>query len=354
MAKLKKQSAKPVGASPGTVTYIGPARDTPVTISRIRYSADSYEQPQKIELNECIPESRASGVTWYTIDGVHNVEILRTIGEKFNLHPLVVEDLANTSQRPKLEEFDGYLFIAMKMVTYDRAKSAIMAEHISIVFGNGYVLLFLEDEGDLFEPIRQRIHTGKGRIRRLGADYLSYALIDMVVDCYFQVLEQIGEVIEQVEEQVIDSPRPSTLKAVHRLKRKLISLRRAVWPMREIVNELIRDESDLVSAETRLFLRDLYDHTIHTIDTIETMRDIVSGMLDVYLSSLSNKLNQVMKVLTVISSIFIPLTFIVGIYGMNFEYMPELAWRWGYPAVMVAMLIVASLFMLLFKRKGWI
>ncbi len=354
MARIAKPSRKPVGASPGTVSYVGRERTGPVTITRIRYSPTGYEEPKVVSAAECVPEANPSGVTWYTIDGVHDVEILRTLGENFRLHPLVVEDIANTSQRPKLELFDDYFFVALKMITYNQQRRVVDAEHSSVIFGKGWVLSFLEDAGDVFEPVRARIQSGKGRIRRLGSDYLAYALIDAVVDCYFQVLEQVGEDIEQVEEEVVSDAKPSTLRSVHGLKRELIFLRRSVWPMREIANSLIRDESPLIAHETRIFLRDLYDHTIHTIDTIETMRDIVSGMLDVYLSSVSNRMNQVMKLLTVMSSIFIPLTFVAGIYGMNFEYMPELHWLWGYPIVLLLMLATALSLVVFFRRKHWI
>ena len=354
MAKANKTNRKPAGAAPGTVSYVGRERAGIVTITRIRYDLNGYEEPVAVSPQECVPETRPDGVTWYTVDGVHDVELLRTIGENFKLHPLVVEDLANTSQRPKLEEFDDYEFIALKMITFKEATEQVDSEHCSIILGNGWVLSFLEDAGDVFEPVRQRIKSGKGRIRRMKADYLAYALIDAVVDCYFQVLEQVGEVVERVEEEVVNEPKASTLRAVHKLKRQLVSLRRSVWPMREIVNSLIRDESVLVTAETRIFLRDLYDHTIHTIDTIEAQRDIVSGMLDVYLSSLSNKMNEVMKLLTVMSSIFIPLTFLAGIYGMNFEYMPELHWRWSYPVLLCAMAAISIFLVAFFRKKRWI
>ena len=312
-----------------------------------------FEEPQVITADQCVPETRPDGVTWYTIDGVHDVDILRRVGENFSLHPLVVEDLANTGQRPKLEEFDDYEFIALKMITYDAKEAEVKVEHVSIILGNGWVLSFLEDEGDVFEPVRQRIKSGKGRIRRMRADYLAYALIDSIVDCYFQVLEEIGEEIERVEEEVVNDARMTTLRSVHKLKRELIFLRRSVWPMREIANSLIRDESVRITEETKLFLRDLYDHTIHAIDTIETQRDIVSGMLDVYLSSVSNKMNEVMKLLTVMSSIFIPLTFVAGVYGMNMP-IPENEWEWSYPAFWVVCLLIVAAMLSLFRRRGWL
>ncbi len=352
MERTRKHSIKPAGSSPGTLLYIGEERTGPVRISYIHYNAVATSEPKAIPLQEvCLPS--VGGVSWYTVDGVHDVEILRTLGATFSLHPLVLEDIANTRQRPKIEDFDVYIFIAMKMITLDADTKRLQAEHVSIILGKGYVISLLEDEGDVFQPVRQRITSGKGRIRRLGPDYLAYALMDAVVDNYFSVLEDIGEEIEELEEEVVTAPTSQTLKNIHRLKRELIFLRRAVWPMRETVNTLLRDESELVSTETKIFLRDLYDHTIHVIDTVETMRDIVAGMLEVYLSSVSNKLNQVMKVLTVMSSIFIPLTFIVGVYGMNFQYMPELRWHYGYPTVLVGMLVLALSLLAMFRRKGW-
>jgi magnesium transporter len=333
--------------------YVGEERTDPVVITQITYDAQAMTGPVEVTAADVRPAPPGSPMAWYTIDGVHNTDVLRTIGESFQLHPLVVEDIANTAQRPKIEDFDNYIFIAMKMITFDKELKELIAEHVSIIVGQGFVLAFLEDEGDVFEPIRARIKAGKGKIRKLGADYLAYALMDAVIDNYFDVLEDIGEEIEEIEDEVVHAPSPRTLHNVHRLKRELIFLRRAVWPMREIANSLLRDESDLVSNETRIYLRDLYDHSVHVMDTVETLRDIVAGMLDVYLSSVSNKLNEVMKVLTVMSSVFIPLTFVAGVYGMNFQHMPELQWRYGYPTVMGGMAVVAAGLLFAFRRRGW-
>ena len=346
-------SKKPVGSSPGSVVYVGKENTSPISISRIRYGLDSCEPAQIISPAECRPEPGQKGVSWYTIDGVHQVESLKTIGENFKLHPLVVEDIVNTTQRPKIEDFGDYLFVAVKMITYNSEARRIQAEHVSIICGEGVVLLFLEDEGDVFGPIRQRLAAGKGSLRKLGADYLMYALLDSVVDYYFQVIEQIGEDIEDVEDEVVVQPTVDTLRDIHRIKRELIALRRSVWPIREIVNSLLRDDSPLVGKEVRIFLRDLYDHTIQVIDTVETLRDIMASALDVYLSSVSNKLNQVMKVLTVVSTIFIPITFVVGVYGMNFHHMPELEWYYGYPAVWAFIVFLSGVLLAIFKRKGW-
>ena len=353
MTHFGKYRRKPAGSSPGTVMYVGEKRSDPIVITHIRYDSQGVTGPVQVKPADVKPATGDNAISWYTIDGVHNTETLRVIGENFQLHPLVVEDIANTAQRPKIEDFDNYIFIAMKMITFDSEAKELVAEHVSIIFGKSFVLAFLEDEGDVFEPIRARIQAGKGKIRKLGADYLAYALMDAVIDNYFEVLEDIGEQIEEVEDEVVHAPSAKTLHTVHSLKRELIFLRRAVWPMREIANSLLRDESDLVSPETRIYLRDLYDHTVHVIDTVETLRDIVAGMLDVYLSSVSNKLNQVMKVLTVMSSVFIPLTFVAGVYGMNFQYMPELQWRYGYPSVMGGMALVAAALLIAFRRRGW-
>ena len=353
MATVSKRRKKPAGSSPGSVVYVGVEKTTPVKVARIRYSGDGYEAPRIVAPSECRPESSWPGVDWFTVDGVHNVEILKTVGANFGLHPLVVEDIGNTTQRPKLEGFDGYYFLAAKMITYEARFSKLKSEHVSIVFGQGFLVLFLQDPEDLFAPIRQRIEAGRGKIRASGSDYLAYAIVDAIVDYYFHVLEEIGERVERLEDEVVVNPTVNTLRTIHDVKRELIALRRSIWPMREVVNAMIRDESPLISKDVKIYLRDLYDHTVHVIDSVETMRDIITGTLDVYLSSVSNRLNQVMKVLTVMSSIFIPLTFIVGVYGMNFQHMPELQWRWGYPAVWLFMLALTGVLLALFKRKKW-
>jgi magnesium transporter len=353
MAAVSKRRKKPAGSSPGSVVYVGVEKNTPVKVTRVRYSGDGYEASRIVDPSECRPDSSWPGVDWFTVDGVHNVDILKTVGANFGLHPLVVEDIGNTTQRPKLEGFDGYYFLAAKMITYEARSSKLKSEHVSIVFGQGFLVLFLQDPEDLFSPIRQRLEAGRGKIRASGSDYLAYALVDAIVDYYFHVLEEIGERVERLEDEVVVNPTVNTLRTIHDVKRELIALRRSIWPMREVVNAMIRDESPLISKDVKIYLRDLYDHTVHVIDSVETMRDIITGTLDVYLSSVSNRLNQVMKVLTVMSSIFIPLTFIVGVYGMNFQYMPELQWRWGYPAVWLFMLALTGVLLALFKRKKW-
>jgi magnesium transporter len=355
MTRPFEHRGKAAGASPGTVVYVGEDRSDAITITRTQYDGASLEERVLADLNELAPATDGtSGVIWYNVDGVHDAQLLEKMGDLFGLHSLVVEDIVNTAQRPKMEDFGNYIFLTLKMIVYDRGRREIDAEHVSLILGRGFVLTFLEDSGDVFEPVRVRMRSGRGRLRKEGADYLAYALVDAIVDHYFEVLEALGDDIEAVEEEVVEVPTQETLRTIHVLKRELIYLRRAVWPLREAVNSLLRDDSELVTDATRVFLRDLYDHAVHVLDSVETLRDIVSGMLDVYLSSASNRMNQVMKVLTVMSSIFIPLTFIVGVYGMNFEQMPELKTSWGYPAVLLLMVAIAGGQLLMFRRKGWI
>jgi magnesium transporter len=265
-----------------------------------------------------------------------------------------MEDILHTDQRPKMEDFEDYIFIVTKMLFFDQEKRELKAEQLSLILGENYVVTFQERVGDVFEPIRERIRKGKGRVRKMQSDYLAYALIDAVVDHYFIVLEKIGETVESLEEELVTNPTPETLQAIHHLKRELIFLRKSVWPLRELISGLERGEASLIQEKTTVFLRDVYDHTIQVIDTVESLRDMVSGMLDVYLSSVSNRMNEVMKVLTIIATIFIPMTFIAGIYGMNFENMPELKWPWGYPLVWCVILAIGIVMLGYFKKKKWL
>jgi magnesium transporter len=279
---------------------------------------------------------------------------LESLGQCIGLHPLVLEDILNTEQRPKIEDYGDYLYIVVKMITYPDKADGIAVEQVSLILGQNFVISFQEGiQGDVFSPVRERIRNEKSRLRKMGADYLTYSLVDSVVDSYFAVLEELGERIEVLEEELIEQPSRNTLHTIHKLKQEMIFLRKSVWPLREVVNFMERGESPLINEGTRIFLRDVYDHTIQIIDTIETFRDMLSGMLDIYLSSISNRINEVMKVLTVIATIFMPLTFLAGVYGMNFEYMPELKWRWGYPAILLVMLAVAVSMLTYFKKKRW-
>lgn len=257
-------------------------------------------------------------------------------------------------QRPKLEDYGAYLFIVLKMLHLNDKTNMVQSEQVSLILGKNYVISLHEHDEDVFDPVRSRLKVGKGRIRKAGADYLAYSLLDLIVDNYFLIMERQGDVIEELEAELIASPTPATLNHIHHLKRDTILLRRSVWPLREVISRLERSESSLVQATTGIYLKDVYDHVIQVIDNIETFRDILAGMLDIYLSSVSNRLNEIMKVLTIIATIFIPLTFLAGVYGMNFKYMPELEWRWGYFAVLGFMILVAGIMFNYFREKGWL
>jgi magnesium transporter len=318
------------------------------------YDEAHFQEKEIKTIEECFLFKDKPTVTWINIDGLHQVEILEKLGECYGLHPLVLEDILNTDQRPKMEDYGEYLYIVLRMLNYNDKSSEIESEQISLVLGPNFVFSFQEREGDTFNPIRDRIRNSKGRIRKMGADHLAYTLLDSIIDNYFIILEKLGEKIEFLEEEVVTQPGPETLQTIHHLKREMIFLRKGVWPLREVISGLERGESSLIKESTGIYLRDVYDHTIQTIDTIETYRDMVSGMLDIYLSSISNRLNAVMKVLTIIATIFMPLTFLAGIYGMNFKYMPELEWRWGYPAIWFAVVLISVSMLIYFKRKRWL
>ncbi len=357
MAKklLKKRPKKKIGVAPGTLVHVGEPSQEQITINLIDYDADRLQEETLTigEVQHCCRLRTSPTVSWINVNGVHEIGHIEALGSCFGLHPLVLEDILNTDHRPKFEDYGDYLFLVLKMLIYDR-ESGIRTEQVSLVLGPGYVLSFQEKVGDVFDGVRDRLRSGKGRIRKQGADYLAYALMDAIVDGYFAILENIGDEIEDMEQELVTAPSPQTLNRIHHFKREMILLRKSVWPLREVISGLQRGESELVGETTAVFLRDVYDHTIQVVDTVETFRDIIAGMLDLYLSSISNRMNEVMKLLTVIATIFIPLTFIAGIYGMNFEYMPELKWRWAYFALWGVMLAVAGGMFVFFRRRKWL
>ncbi|MBU2541781.1 MAG: magnesium/cobalt transporter CorA [Candidatus Omnitrophica bacterium] len=354
MPKLIKKLSKAAGLAPGTLVHIGDKREGEVKITVIDYSETQFQEKVAKEAQECFSFKDTPTVTWINIDGIHRIDVIEKIGECFQLHPLTLEDIVNTGQRPKLEDFDNYIFIVLKMLYVDEKDKDIRAEQVSLIVGTNFVISFQEKEGDCFNQIRERIRHAKGRIRKMGADYLAYSLLDAVVDGYYAILERIGENIESMEGRALTNPVPKTLQAIHDLKSDVIFLRKSIFPLREVVNRLERTESKLIKKQTGVFLRDVYDHAIQVIDVIETFRDMSSSMLDIYLSSVSNKMNEVMKVLTIIATIFIPITFIAGVYGMNFQYMPELSWRWGYFGVLAVMFLSGAYMLIYFKRKKWL
>ena len=353
MGKYIKNISKKAGLPPGTLVHIGDKKGERVRISMIDYTKDRVKDKILKRIEECYPYKRKKSVTWINIDGLHDVKTIEKLGKEFKLHHLLLEDILNTGQRPKMEDFEDYFLFVTKMLRLND-DSRIEAEQISIVLGRDYVVSFQERTGDVFDSIRERITERKGRIRDMGADYLAYTLLDSIVDNYYQILEKVGERIERMEEVLLEKSSPATLEEIHKLRRVLIMLRKAIWPLRDVVNGFLREESPLIKDSTKVYLRDVYDHTIQVMDTIATYRDMLRGMLDVYLSTVSNKMNEVMKVLTIIATIFIPLTFIAGIYGMNFAHMPELGWRWAYPAVMLLMVIMVVIMLGYFRKKRWI
>jgi magnesium transporter len=353
IVKGKRRSQKS-SLPPGTLLHVGEKRTEKVKITIIDFDEERYEERDVATCKQCLPYKDTPTVTWINVDGIHDAEVIREIGDNYGLHPLLQEDVMNAEQRPKTEDFGECVFVVLKMLYQDEKSGAINVEQVSIVFGSNFVISFQERTGDVFNVIRQRIREGKGRVRQMGADYLAYALIDATVDGYFLILERIGDEISELEEGLVSDPRSQTLQAIHDLKTEMIFLRRSVWPLREVVHALERKDSPLVKESTVIFLRDVYDHTIQVIDTIETYRDMISSMRDTYLSSMSNRMNEVMKVLTIFASIFIPLTFFAGIYGMNFKYMPELEWRWSYPVLLCALVGMGLSMLAFFKRRKWL
>jgi len=353
MREIANRRSKKSGLPPGTLIHIGERKLKDTSITVFDYNEESLKEWEINSIDECAVLNDVHSVRWINVDGLHQVDILEKLGSCYGLHPLVMEDILNTEQRPKMEDYGDYIYIVVKMLYFDDVGNQIIMEQQSLVFGKSYVISFGEREGDVFDPVRERLRKGVGRIRKMGADFLAYSLLDIIVDNYFAVLEKLGDSIEQAELILTERPDPSTLGIIHHLKRSMLFIHKAVWPLREVAGTLERGESPLIQDSTRVYLRDVYDHVIQVMDSTEIYRDMLSGMLDIYLSSTSNRMNEIMKVLTVISTVFIPLTFIAGVYGMNFKYMPELNWRWGYFGIIVLMGMIAVLMIAYFKRKRW-
>ena len=350
----KRNSRKnKVGLPPGTLMYLGKQRVEKTTLTLIQYDAGNLIERPVDSLGACHPTPESNTVSWVNMVGIHDVTQLQQFEPAFGIHILALEDIISTGQRPRIEDYGDYLFLVLKMLYRSPDNRQIVSEQISLILGRHFVCSFQEVEGDVFDPIRERLRTGKGRLRTLGADYLAYRLLDAVIDNYFVILEDVGERIEWLQEQVVENPDPEVLRSLHQSKRDMIFLRKNLWPVRELVSTLQKSESPLVSADLKLYLRDLYEHSLQVIDIVETLRDTLSSALDIYLSSVSNSMNEVMRVLTVIATLFIPLTFIAGVYGMNFEHMPELHWRFGYAGAWAVMLLTAGGMLVYFKRRKW-
>jgi magnesium transporter len=359
MLKLVKTSSRKAGLPPGSPVFIGEKVTETFGLDMVDYDAENFSVSTPVRLEEFRLLKETPSNTWIRVHGLHDAEAVDKFCLHFGLHPLTIEDILHIGQRPKIDHYDEYLFLVINLINYDDASKEMSMEQISFVLGPNYLLTFHEKNDDIFDDVLARLETNKGRSRKMGVDYLLYSLLDRVVDNFFSVLEKIGEEVEELEEELIEAPSPETLQAIHFLKREMILLRKSVWPLREVINGLQRDETAFMGEANRVYLKDLYDHTIQVLDTVETFRDIISGMIDIYLSSVSNRMNEVMKVLTIFAVIFIPLTFIAGLYGMNFNTsmspfnMPELNWYFGYPFALLLMAGTAGSMLIYFKKKKW-
>ncbi len=355
MARQRRKRFHAPGTTPGTLAAHAEASAGPVRIALFTYDGSRCEE-RGVDPAE-IPSLRvpAGGVFWLDVAGLSDPAVVKAIGDRFGFHPLALEDVLNVPQRPKVESFDDHILVVLREIRHGEEP-----EQVSLFLGDRVVVTFQERPGDSFEPVRERLREGVGRIRNEGADFLAYALCDAVLDAFFPTLERLGDEVEQLEDRVIAEPVPGTFQEIHRVKQRLLQVRRAVWPARDAMNELLREESPLVRPGTKVFLRDCYDHTVQVMDMVETYRELTSGLIDEYMSSVSNRMNEIMKVLTIIATLFIPLTFLAGLYGMNFDRgaspynMPELGWRYGYPALVGVMAVVALGMLCYFRRKKWL
>lgn len=350
-----RNRVKKVGQPPGTPTYTGTKKHIETKICVITYSSHDFHKVEGHVLADCLSEKKDNGITWVHVQGLNDIALLEQLAKRYEIHPLTIEDILNVEQRPKVEEFKHYEFITLKMLIWHEKKSRFSIEQLSIILGKDFVLSFQESDTPLFNNIIERLGGDVNqRLRQQGGDYLTYRLIDTVVDYYFVVLENLGNQIDTVEELIISDPKPKNARTIYKLKRQILMTRKAIWPLREAASHLLQVEEKLISSFTRIYMRDLYDHIVQAIDTIETFRDMLSSLLDVYLSSLANRLNEVMKMLTMIATIFIPMTFIAGVFGMNFSYMPGLEWHWGYYTTLSIMLVIGISMLFYFWRKKWI
>ncbi len=351
---VRKQFTKP-GTAPGTIVHTGVRKVEKVRVSTFDFDEMTCTELKDVEDIESLFDLRDSPtVTWVNIDGLHDTALIEKLGVHYGFHPLVLEDVVHVGQRPKLEEHEGYLYIVLSQLEWEGDQHMVVEDQVSLILGPNYVFSFQEQAGDDFESVRERIRQAKGKVRKQSADYLAYMLIDATVDNYFVILERLGEITEQIELELLEDPLPTTIQRLHQIKRELLVVRRAIWPLRDVLSGLNRGDSPLISESTRVYFRDVHDHAVQVLDTAETLRDVVGGMVEVYLAQVSIKTNETMKVLTMMASVFIPLTFIVGVYGMNFEFMPELHASWGYPAVWAVMIGVTAGILLWFRRQRWL
>lgn len=354
MARFLKNKTAAIGQVPGELVFIGEQKVEEATIRVIDYDTEHLSEQELRDIRDGIAYKETQTVTWININGVHDTELIRKVGNGFGIHPLVLEDIVNTGQRPKMEEYDEYLFFVLKMMRYDATEERIHSEQLSMVLGKTFLLTFQERPGDVFEPVRERIRKQKGRIRKVGIDYLAYALLDTVVDNYIFIIERLGGRIEEVEDQILVNPSNEVLSRITTYKQEINYLRKSIRPAREFIQQLSRLDSNLIHEATVPFLKDLLDLSTQAVEIIDTYREMLSDHLNIYNTGVSNRLNEIMKVLTIFSAIFIPLTFIAGIYGTNFEYLPELKYKYSYLVFWGVMLTVAVIMLRFFKRRNWL
>jgi len=353
-AEIRKR-AKKAGQMPGTPTYTGDKSTTLPTITVLNYNVDHCELKKGHQLDEVLDTTLVNGITWVNLDGLSDTALVSNLAKRFHLHPLTVEDILNVDQRPKVEEFEGYVFITLKILMAEDNLTPASTKQLSLILGKDFVISFQETNSTIFDAFLSRIQVDPNqRVRQQGSDYLAYRLIDIVVDQYFVVLETLGDQIEILEQRIITNATPKNARTIYRVKQDLLVLRKAIWPMREALGHLMHGEDNLITKFTRVYLRDVYDHTLQAIDALETFRDMLASMLDMYLSSLTNRMNEIMKTLTIITTIFIPITSIASIYGMNFANMPGLQWRYGFTGVMIVMVLIAILMMIYFRKMKWV
>lgn len=354
MTRILKKRSRKFGLPPGSLVYIGNHSSEKINVSIIDYDATHVEEKQDAQLQECLIFMEKPSTTWINVRGIYDVKMIETIGRHFGLHPLMLEDIVNSGQRSKLDDYKDNIYIVMRLLSYNTEKGELEDEQVSIILGKNYVISFTEAQSNIFEPVRERVLNKNSRITQKGADYLCYALIDTIVDNYFVNLEQFDEKLDLLEKSLVKKPDPSLLQQIQHTKREIALMRKSVWPVREVVNQFRRMETPLIQDSTKLYMQDVYDHTIQAIDTIESFRDISSGLLDIYLSNISFRLNEIMKVLTIVATIFAPATFLASLYGMNFKYMPELESEWGYPILLGVMALISMGMLYYFYRKRWL
>jgi magnesium transporter len=354
MLKLLKKTYEKIGQSPGSLIYIGKQPKSKATVTLLEYDRDHLEYRELTEVSDCSRIKKNNRISWLHINGLHDISLIEKIGSIFELNSLVLEDILNTEHRPKFQSLDNHLFFLIKSFIYDDKNDTLTTDQISLILGSNYVLSFQETENNIFGALIKRIESGKGRIRNQGSDYLAYAILDVIIDRYFLMLNKIGNTTEDIEIELIENLSKTILHKIYTLKRELLFFHRSVYPIRELIDGIKSSDTKLIKKTTTPFIQDLSDHYVQIIETIETNRTLITTMLDTYISLNSNKMNEVMKVLTIVATLFIPLTFIVGIYGMNFEYMPELSWRWGYPMIWAIMILLILIMFVFFKYKKWL